>query len=200
MGIELEWKYDLPEALSFEELLAWDPLQSRMAEAPRRLRMQTTYYDTADRRLSERKITLRRRLENDSSVVCCKAPLPGAGRSARRGEWELEADDPIEALPRLTALGAPSLLTETRDYLPVCGAEFLRTAVLLRFADGSAAELALDAGTLRAPAASLPFRVLELELKEGAPGAALGFVRSLAARFGLRPQKKSKYARARELD
>ncbi len=199
MGTELEWKYDLPETLPEEEILAWPGVRERLAETPRRIRMRSVYYDTPDRSLSEARITLRRRLENDVSVICCKAPLPGAEDPMLRGEWELAADDLNKALPRLAAEGAPAVLQEHSDYLPVCGVEFARTAALLRFADGSAAELALDAGILRGASASQPFRVLELELKEGAPEAALDFLKLLAARFGLTPQKKSKYARAKAL-
>ncbi len=199
MGTELEWKYELPRELPMEEILAWEDVRSRMLETPRICHMQTVYYDTPERRLSGRLITLRRRLENERSVVCCKAPIPGAENSRLRGEWELEADDPIAALPRLIALGAPPELAEAEGLAPVCGAEFRRLALLLGFDDGSAAELALDQGKLLGSGRSLPFRELELELKQGAPAAALAFCRRLQERFDLKPQEKSKYARAKEL-
>ena len=199
MGTELEWKYDLPEALPDGDLLSWVPLRSRMAGTPRLYRMQTTYYDTPDRALSARGITLRRRLENNLSVICAKAPLPGAADPHARGEWELAGSDPAAALQELVRQGAPSELTELGRPVPVCGAAFVRTAVLLRFADGSAAELALDHGKLFRAARSAPLHVLELELKEGAPAESLAFLKALAERFSLEPQPKSKYARARSL-
>lgn len=199
MGTELEWKYELPQALSFEEILAWEVLRERMAETPRLYHMQTSYYDTPDRRLGSRLITLRRRLENERSVVCCKAPVPGAADSRLRGEWELEADDPVAALPRLIALGAPAELAELEGLAPFCGAEFRRLAVLLRLEDGAAAELALDRGRLFGPSRSLPFRELELERKAGAAAPVQAFAERLAARFDLRLQELSKLARARAL-
>ena len=199
MGTELEWKYDLPEGLPDGDLLSWKPVWSRMAETPRLYRMRTTYYDTPDRALSSRRITLRCRMENNLPVICVKAPLPGAADSRARGEWELPGTDPAAALPELIRLGAPRVLESLKQPIPVCGAEFVRTAVLLRFADGSAAELALDHGTLFGAARSLPLHVLELELKEGAPEASLALLDALEKRFALEPQPKSKYARARAL-
>lgn len=199
MGTELEWKYDLPETMPDGDLLSWAPLRRRMDGLPRLWRMRTTYYDTPDGAFSRRLITLRRRLENNHSVICAKAPLPGDPDPNARGEWELEGSDPAAALPELVRLGAPSELTALGRPVPVCGAAFVRTAVLLRFEDGSAAELALDHGTLFGASRSEPLHVLELEMKEGAPGEALAFLKALAARFGLAPQPRSKYARAKAL-
>ena len=128
MGTELEWKYDLPEALPDGDLLSWKPLRRRMVGMPRLWRMRTTYYDTPDRALSARGITLRRRLENNLSVICAKAPLPGAADPHARGEWELAGSDPAATLPALVRLGAPPELTELGCPVPVCGAAALTTA------------------------------------------------------------------------
>ena len=199
MGTELEWKYAVPAPAPLDEILAWEEVQSRMAEEPRRYHMQSEYYDTPDRRLSHRRITLRRRLENERSVICVKAPLPGAADRHLHGEWELEGESPAEALPRLIALGAPPELGELKQLVPVCGADFQRRAALLRFPDGSACELALDRGRLFSRSGELPLCELELEQKEGSPHASQALYRALRARFGLAPQERSKYARAREL-
>ena len=198
MGTELEWKYELPEQRSAEEILAWDSVRARIAETPRLFHMRTSYFDTPDRRFAERRITVRRRMENERSVFCVKAPLQGAD-ARLRGEWETEAASLAEALPRLAALGAPIDPASAKELAPVCGAEFQRRAVLLRFEDGSAAELALDRGRLFGPERSIPLHELELELKEGEPDAAESFAQELAARFGLTLQEKSKFARAQAL-
>ena len=79
-------------------------------------------------------------------------------------------------------------------------ADFQRRAVLLRFDDGSASELALDLGALYGPTHSLPLCELELELKQGEPAATLALLEALQTRFALKPQEKSKFARARALD
>lgn len=200
MGQELEWKLTVPEPGLLEQIEAWPPLRALMAEAPRDYRMQTSYYDAPDRRFSARHITLRRRLENQRSVICVKAPMPSPAHPNLRGEWELEGEDLAAALPQLIARGAPAELAEAPALRCVAGAEFRRRAVLLRFADGSACELALDRGRLFGPTVSAPLCELELELKQGEADAALQLCRTLALQFGLQPQPKSKYARARLLD
>ena len=94
----------------------------------------------------------------------------------------------------------PEELLEPVPLVCMWEADFQRRAVLLRFDDGSAAELALDLGALYGPTHSLPLCELELELKEGEPAAALTLLAALRERFSLKPQEKSKFARARALD
>ncbi|MBR6376490.1 MAG: CYTH domain-containing protein [Oscillospiraceae bacterium] len=200
MGTELEWKYAVPDPSLLDRVLAWEEVRSRMVEEPRRYHMRTDYYDAPDRRFSRHKITIRRRMENERSVVCVKAPLPEGSDPHLRGEWELEAEDLRSALPRLVNLGAPGAILEPVCLQRLCGADFLRRAVLLRFADGSAAELALDCGSLFGPTESAPLCELELELKEGAPGAALAFAEALAERFSLRLEPLGKFTRASALE
>lgn len=202
MATEQEWKLRVPEAGTLDEILAWGPVAELLAEPVRTYRMKTTYYDAPDRRFSAGHVTLRRRMENETSVLCVKAPLPGpapADGGKRRGEWELEGEDLNAALPRLAALGAPAELLDAPPLIPVCGAEFVRRAALLRFDDGSACELALDLGTLSGARETQPLCELELELKEGAPAATLELLRRLTARFSLAVQPLSKYARAKSL-
>ena len=200
MGTEQEWKLAVPEASLLDEILAWEGVRSRMTEAPRSYHMQSAYSDTPDRRFSNRWITIRRRLENETPVVCVKAPLPHNADPSVRGEWELEAEDVAAALPRLAALGAPAELLEAGPLACLWRADFRRRAVLLGFADGSVSELALDLGTLSGPARSLPLCELELELKAGGPHATLALLADLRTRFGLEPETRSKLARARTLE
>ena len=199
MGKEQEWKLSVPDPALLGEILAWEGIQSRMLEAPRPYHMRSAYYDTLDRRFSRRRITIRRRMENDRSVVCVKAPLADAADPYTHGEWELEADDLAAALPRLVELGAPAVLLEPAELRCMWRADFRRRAVLLGFADGSTSELALDYGSLSGPSRSMPLCELELEMKSGDPAATLGLLLLLRQRFGLLPQEKSKFARAREL-
>ena len=190
MSTELEWKLSVPDTSVLDDILTDEAIRSRMTETPRRYHMQTSYYDAPDRRFSARRITLRRRLENETSVLCVKAPLSGAADSHARGEWELAGDDLSAALPRLAALGAPVSLPEPCELLCLWRADFVRRAVMLRMDDGS----------LYGPGGSCPLCELELELKQGAPGASLAFCEALRERYGLAAQEKSKFARARELE
>ncbi len=203
MATELEWKYAVPSPAVLAELPAWEGFSGLFDGPPKQYHMQTLYLDTADRRLAAADITLRRRMENQTSVVCCKAPLPGetAPAGKLRGEWELETDDMEAALPVLVERGAPRVILEAAadGLAPVCSADFLRTARLLRLPDGTTAELALDSGSLLGQIKTMPFCEVELELKSGNPDACLALIEALAAARGLKPQPLSKYARAKRL-
>lgn len=158
--------------------------------------METTYYDTADGALAQRHITLRRRMENATSVCTVKTPLADGSR----GEWELEWNTPETMIEELCKLGAPkqlALLTEC-GIVPVCGARFTRLAKTVT-GDGWAVELALDQGILMGGGREIPLCELEVELKSGDDAAAIVFAEQLAARYCLQPQPKSKFRRAQEL-
>ena len=158
--------------------------------------METTYYDTPDRKLSERHCTLRRRMENQVSVCTYKYPHKDGGR----GEWEVEAASIEEGITKLCDAGAgPELLYATvAGLVEVCGARFTRLAAPLEVS-GATVELALDQGVLIGNGKELPFAEVEVELKEGTDEAAIAFAKALAGEFGLVPEGKSKFARAMAL-
>ena len=157
-------------------------------------KMETTYYDTPHRQLSEARITLRRRLENDAGV--CTVKTPGTGLS--RGEWECFAGDIQRALPELCKLGAPSMLLHLPTLIPVCGASFTRLSRLLTLPDGTA-ELALDRGVLLGGGKEQPFCEVELELRSGSEASLAALANSIAAKFSLTPEPRSKFQRAMQL-
>ena len=158
--------------------------------------METTYYDTPDRKLSERHCTLRRRMENQVSVCTYKYPHKDGGR----GEWEVEAANIEEGVIQLCDAGAgPELLFAASGKLvEVCGARFTRLAASLEV-PGATVELALDQGVLIGNGKELPFAEVEVELKEGTDEAAIAFAKALAEEFSLVPEAKSKFARAMAL-
>ncbi len=158
--------------------------------------METTYYDTPDSSLSQRHITLRRRMENGVSVCTVKTPDGTHGR----GEWELECENIEAAVPMLCKLGAPEeLLDLTRDSLVVsCGARFTRWAKLLAL-DGCTVEIALDEGVLLGGGRELPLLEVEVELKSGSEDVAIAFAQVLATMYALIPERNSKFARAQKL-
>ncbi len=188
MGREFELKYRADDAV-FAALRERYPHLAPIA-------METTYYDDPQGQLSARRWTLRRRLENGKSVCTLKVPLPDGSR----GEWEAECDDILDAIPLLTAQGAPAELTAfTREGLNIsCGARFTRLAGPIEL-PGAAAELALDKGLLLGGGKEAPLQELEVELKSGSEAAVLEFAQALAAEFALVPEQKSKVARARAL-
>ena len=140
-----------------------------------------------DRALSARRRTLRVRLENGAAVAAFKTPDLGHGR----GEWEVPGADPRAAL---AAAGE----TVEGPLVPVCGARFQRRRRRIPTGDGTA-ELALDAGVLTGGGREVPFQEVEVELKSGSREAAEKTARSLAARFSLTEEPRSKFRRAMDL-
>ena len=158
--------------------------------------METVYYDTPDRALSARHITLRRRLENGKSVCTLKTPAAEGGR----GEWELECDSIEAAIPTLCKLSRMAeLLSLTQNGVQsVCGARFTRLAKALTLPDCTV-ELALDSGVLLGGGREVPLCEIEVEAKSGSEGAVTAFAQSLAQEFSLKSEPKSKFRRAMAL-
>ena len=188
MGREFELKYQAtPETIA--------AIQAKLGEFTP-ISMETTYYDTEDLSLRQRKWTLRRRLENEKSVCTVKTPLPDGSR----GEWETENTNLAAGVKALCAMGAPK---EILDYVnqgvtPFCGAKFTRLAKTMELPGGSV-ELALDEGVLLGGGQELPFAEVEVELKSGGDDLAKAFAGALAKEFNLTEQPKSKLARAMAL-
>ena len=188
MGRKFELKY-----AASEHVLA--ALQAQYGPG-RTIRMESTYFDTADHRLSRARMTLRLRLENNESVCTLKTPLPDGSR----GEWECPATDIEQGIAALLALGAPDTLKQLTGggLIPVCGAAFTRCAIDLPTEDGSA-ELALDQGVLTGGGKQIPLREVEIELKSGSEEAALALAAQIAAAYSLQREPKSKFRRAMDL-
>ena len=189
MGIEIELKYRATRSQQQAVLRA-------CGGVPHTISMETTYYDTADRRLTARKMTLRRRLENGVSVCTLKTP----GQGDARGEWDCLCPTIEEAIPELCKLSGREDLQDlpAAGVVPVCGARFTRQAVEIRTSDFTA-ELALDDGVLLGGGREMPLCEVELELKSGNPEAMTLYMQLLAAVHDLQPEKKSKFRRAMEL-
>ena len=162
----------------------------------RRIDMETTYFDTADSALSARKMTLRLRRENDTTICTLKTPLPDGSR----GEWECEAATIAAGCETLLTLGAPAelaVLTATGLQI-ACGARFTRYATEVPTADGTA-ELALDSGVLLGGSKEIPLCEVEIELKTGSDTAAQALANAIAAEFNLQEEPRSKFQRASAL-
>lgn len=188
MGKEFELKY----AATAEQLAV---LKERYPNL-RPIVMETTYYDNAGGDFSRRKWTFRRRMENEKSVCTLKTPMKGLGRA----EFEVECGDILDAVPLLLEQGAPEELAAlvAGGIAPSCGAKFTRLAGLLEL-PGCTAELALDEGILLGGGKELPFREVEVELKDGSEEAVTAFAEGLAGELGLIIEHKSKVARAQQL-
>ena len=185
MGAEYELKFKAtPDVLA--------GIREAFSETEEKIAMETTYYDTPSGSLSARRYTLRRRFENGVSVCTLKTP-----KGKARGEWEVECASIENAIKSLVASGAPEALSQLTQegLIPICGARFTRIAQRISLPDG-AVELALDEGVLMGGNREEPLCEVEVELKSGDTAAAIAFGTTLAERFDLKPQKKSKFRRA----
>ena len=158
--------------------------------------METTYYDTSAGDIGNLRWTLRCRAENGISICALKTPGEGFGH----GEWEVYGNRIEDAIDELIRKGAPEKLAEfaAAGLSPVCGARFTRLAGLID-APACTVELALDEGFLLGGGKEQPLCEIEVELKEGSEEAAAAFAMSLAQEYGLRPETRSKIARAMAL-
>ena len=158
-----------------------------------KISMETTYFDTPDGALSARHITLRSRQENGVCVCTLKTPGEGHGH----GEWDAQAPWCAETAAKLwRACGETPVAFE--DLVPVCGARFTRRAALVEL-PLCTVEVALDAGVLLGGGKERPLCEVEVEVKAGSEEAAVDFATSLAAEFGLSPERESKFRRASAL-
>ena len=158
--------------------------------------METTYYDTPAGDIRRLRWTLRCRKENGISICALKTPGEGFGS----GEWEVYCDKIENAIEGLLVKGAPKELAEfaAAGLTPVCGARFTRLAGLID-APACTVELALDEGHLLCGSKEQPLCEIEVELKSGSEEGAAAFAIALAQEYGLRPETRSKIARAMAL-
>lgn len=200
MGKELEYKVFVPDKATLDKVIDAPEIAALVDGPWQEKPMKTTYFDTPGGAFAMRHWTFRHRLEGEESVVCVKTPTK---ESHTRGEWQVFAEQIDDsAVEALLAAGAPKellYLYAAGELRPLCGAEFTRKCVMLRFPDGSRAELAADHGLLRGARERLDFTELELELYEGEPQEMLSLLRLLMERFHLREQPLSKFARAKAL-
>ncbi|MFO1047820.1 MAG: CHAD domain-containing protein [Geminicoccaceae bacterium] len=190
---------------AMDTLLASQLLRAHARSSVRTRQLVTTYYDTADHRLSRRRLALRVRQSGRRFVQTLKTANTGQGAETSRGEWEVQRPD---ATPELTAFAEPAVLDLTGLILPdelqpVYETRFKRRALLVNWPDpnGPEAEIevAFDRGAVRAGGAETPISEIELELKRGSPRALFELAQSMRELAPLRLQTLDKAARGHAL-
>lgn len=190
MAMEFEVKYRADAA-------ALAAIEAAVPGEYKQTHMTTTYYDNPKGEFTKLHWTLRHRCEGDVHVCTLKAP--GSGHFSR-SEYEWKGSDIQEAIPYLARMsGFDELKVMVEDGLQVIGgARFTRRSRMLRVG-GTTAELALDDGVLTNGDKEVPFAEMEVELKDGYQEEVMAIGLILASKFGLTPEPRSKFARAREL-
>jgi inorganic triphosphatase YgiF len=162
------------------------------------VRIETTYFDTADGELAARGLALRLRHANARWIEGLKAGESGTGGLHARSEWEHERADPGIDLARyaktpLAQLHDPARLHER--LAPAFRVVMTRTTWLVADGDGSRLEVALDVGEVQAHGRSEPISEVEIECVEGKPAAAFDLAARMLEDVRLRPSAVSKAQR-----
>jgi triphosphatase len=166
MAQEVELKF-LIESGGLPMLDALPVIGKRLRRTPRK-HIETTYFDTSDRRFADNGFALRVRKQDKNSLLSIKqAGSLGSGRE----EWErpITGDEPNAH--DMSGSPAASLLQGNggdTQLSPLYTVAVDRASFLVK--EGSAQiEIAVDRGEIKRDGAELPVCELELELKKGDP-------------------------------
>ena len=205
---EIELKLRLPHA-AIASLLRHPALVACIRGRPRRRRLASTYFDTADLRLAAAGIGLRLRRDGRKWIQTVKGPpdaRSGAALAARpEYEWPLGGARAMPAIDTTRLATTPwrrKLLKAARHHLaPMFATDVRRTELTLALADDTTAILAIDVGEIRATGASRRIGVceIEIELVSGRIDPLFTLARDLTADLPLALEPASKAARGVEL-
>lgn len=194
MEREFKWK---ATSKNYNEILNYLKLSEDEA-----VEMLASYYDTPSRWLRSHKIALRLRRENDQQVCCLKLQ-----DSAREGmhvhdEFECSASSLKEGLSELPKHNAPKDLCEAlknENLIAVCETKFHRRRAIWQTTEFTA-EIVFDEGVLICGDKQQSFSEIECEQKSGSDLAFESACIALCENFYLKPEAKSKFSRAMDLE
>jgi triphosphatase len=164
MGSEIELKFQV-SSQAMKSLRAARSLRP-MDAAPEAEKLLSVYFDTAERRLRRKGISLRVRHNGDGRVQTIKTQTSGIPFS--RGQWEhkIDGDQPDLRFMRGTPLAQLRTKKLRSALSPIFVTQICRLTRLLD-EDGSRIEMALDEGFVRAGRKTELISEVEVELKRG---------------------------------
>lgn len=183
-----------------EEMIRKAPALARMAEGRSATQsLVSIYYDTADRALAGAGIALRLRKKGRRWLQTVKksaAPIAGGLSQPLEDEFPVAGQNLAVERIRIDDLREEVLGLVRPGLEPVSETRFKRTTWMLRAPSGGLAEMAIDIGEVVAGGQSAPLEELELELKEGHPGALFAIAAELFSHGPVRVSNHAKSARA----
>ncbi|MGE5768500.1 MAG: CHAD domain-containing protein, partial [Bacteroidota bacterium] len=188
-----------PAAL--ERLWLAPPLRDPGAAPPKVKLLENVYYDTVDLRLRKRGLAFRIRRDGGRFVQTVKTGDTAASAVMRRGEWEAEltSPDPQPDLVDDPALRGALGLLMPGELRPIFTTRVRREVVELNGTDNlgrtKVIEVAFDRGEIEAAGAREPLAEIELELREGPPGALFELALALQEVAPTQVETRSKSAR-----
>ena len=197
-GAETELKLALSPSVA-QSVFSVPALKRKGVAKPKSQRLVTTYYDTPEKDLSRRGVSLSIRQENDKRIQTVKA-TGDAGVANARGEWEWPVTDAKPDLQLVKETPVAKLFADvSEDRLePVVVTEVVRTKQNLEVG-GDVVEAALDLGSIKAGKAKEDIRELELELREGMPASLYRLALELNSAIPFDIEVESKAARGFQL-
>ena len=193
-GAETELKLALSAPIA-ESAFSVAALKRKGAAKPKSRRLVTTYYDTPEKDLARRGVSLRIRQENDKRIQTVKA-TSNAGVANSRGEWEWPVERATPDLGLLRHAPVAKLFADVSEerLKPVVVTDVVRTTQNLKV-DGDVVEASLDQGSIVAGEAKEDIRELELELREGTPASLYRLALELNSAIPFDIEVESKAAR-----
>jgi len=169
--LEVESKFDVDSSFALPDLLGLDGVSA--VELPVEQTLEATYFDTADLRLLNARITLRRRTGGDDAGWHLKLPAAGSARLERHeplGPATMTVPKPLAQLVRVRVRSAPlvpvAMLRTRRVVHRLLGAEGV---VLAEVADDTVVATTLATAPGEATRTTT-WREVEVELVSGREG------------------------------
>jgi inorganic triphosphatase YgiF len=197
--MEIEAKFALPDAETFQRLQAADHLAGFTLSAAQVRQVRDTYLDAAGWPILDAGYACRRR-EQDENVTITLKGLRGAGGAVHRRE-ELEvvlpADQPPAQWPASPVRERVLKLIGNAPLVPLFELQQTRFARLVSHGERPVGEWSLDEVHLTAEGGEHTYRELEVELApQGTEDDLAAIVACLQDEWGLEPEPRSKFERA----
>jgi inorganic triphosphatase YgiF len=161
-------------------------------------RQHNTYFDTADRRLTANRTTLRVRDTGSRRIATVKRSLSTHVGIHTRDEWEVDLDSGEHPAdwPPSAARDRALVALDGAAISPLMSIRTRRQYSYAIRADTQVAEISLDEGVIMAGGRTVGFRELEVELLAQGTRADLdALIEHLQARFALIPESRGKKKR-----
>ncbi len=201
MSIEIELKLSAdPEDLP--RVLALDALRPLLAAPPVVQQLVSIYYDTPEGALRQRGVALRLRRVGSRWIQTLKSKGQDQDGLTTRQELETPSDGQALDFSGLDDAALRAFLESEallRQLKPRFITDFERVTQLLRCADDTVIELAIDRGEVRTGARTAPISEIELELKSGNQDRLREVARLLQGSLRLNPESVSKAERGYRL-
>jgi inorganic triphosphatase YgiF len=203
--LELELKL-LVEPADQRRLARLDLVRSLTSGPVRSQRLNNVYYDTPAFELASERVALRlrerpgRRGSTWVQTVKDAGNVTGGLHSRQEIEWPVSGPALDLALIDASPLAERFRRPRVRDALkPVFATDFRRSARVLRFADGTTVELAMDTGEIRAGRRTEAIAEVELELLSGDAAHLFELAQAIVAAVPARVGHASKAERGYRL-